>query len=190
MSGFSSRRKPKKMIGLNRFKDFLLLIIIMKSSEFFTKLFIRGVTTFSLNSKMARLQGSLHSFYLFQTGLRFASCRLPIISNIPSEIAGLLRLHVNAGYFLPRLGGLPDLPSGFILPLHKQLLNVFKSYTFTTSCELGVIFSVIISKYLMVPEVLLFSSCHSKNFEPLSCDNNVAHKLNKERKDRHRPQRL
>ena len=200
------------MIGLNRFKDFLLLIIIMKSSEFLTKLFIRGVTTFSLNLKMARLQGHLHSFYLllffspitlcyfyflvkndfnpFQTGLCFASCRLPIISNIPSEIAGLLRLHVNAGYFLPRLGSLPDLPSGFILPLHKQLLNVFKSYSFTTSCELGVIFSVIISKYLMVPEVLLFSSCHSKNFEPLSGDNNVAHKLNKERKDRRRPQRL
>ena len=33
MSGFSSRRKPKKMIGLNRVKDFVLLIIIMKSSE-------------------------------------------------------------------------------------------------------------------------------------------------------------
>ena len=123
MSGFSSRRKPKKMIGLNRFKDFLLLIIIMKSSEFLTKLFIRGVTTFSLNLKMARLQGSLHSFYLllffssitlchfyflvkndfnpFQTGLCFTSCRLPIdnLEKIPSEIAGLLRLHVNAGYF-------------------------------------------------------------------------------------------
>ena len=52
------------MIGLNTFKDFLLLIIIMKSSEFLTKLLIRGVTTFSLNLKMARLQGSLHSFYL------------------------------------------------------------------------------------------------------------------------------
>ena len=36
MSGFSSRRKPKKMIGLNRVKDFLLLIIIMKSSEILT----------------------------------------------------------------------------------------------------------------------------------------------------------
>ena len=36
MSGFSSRRKPKKMIGLNRFKDFLLLIIIMKSGKFLT----------------------------------------------------------------------------------------------------------------------------------------------------------
>ena len=36
MSGFSSRRKAKKMIGLNRVKDFLLLIIIMKSSEILT----------------------------------------------------------------------------------------------------------------------------------------------------------
>ena len=36
MSGFSSRRKPKKMIGQNRVKDFLLLIIIMKSSEILT----------------------------------------------------------------------------------------------------------------------------------------------------------
>ena len=34
--GFSSRRKAKKMIGLNRVKDFLLLIIIMKSSEILT----------------------------------------------------------------------------------------------------------------------------------------------------------
>ena len=58
---------------------------------------------------------------------------------IPSEFAGLLRLRVNAGYFLPQLGGLPDLPSGFHqLPPHKQLLNVFKSYTFTTSCKLEV----------------------------------------------------
>ena len=32
MSGFSSLRKGKNMIGLNRDKDFLLLIIIMKSS--------------------------------------------------------------------------------------------------------------------------------------------------------------
>ena len=64
MRGFSGRRKPKKMIGLNRFKDFLLLIIVMKSSEFLTKLFIRGVKTFSLNLKMARLQGSFLSFYL------------------------------------------------------------------------------------------------------------------------------
>ena len=54
----------KKMIGLNRVKDFLSLIIIMKSSEILTQLFIRGVTTFSLNLKMARLQGSVHSFYL------------------------------------------------------------------------------------------------------------------------------
>ena len=36
MSGFSSRRKPKKMMGLNRVKAFLLLIIIMKSSEILT----------------------------------------------------------------------------------------------------------------------------------------------------------
>ena len=43
----------------------------------------------------------------------------------------------------------------------------------------------------MVPEVLLFSACYSKNFEPLRGDNNVlAHKINKERKDRRRPQRL
>ena len=40
----------------------------------------------------------------------------------------------------------------------------------------------------MVPDVLLFSSCHSKNFEPPSADNNVAHKLNEERKYRRRPQ--
>ena len=33
MSGFSSRRERKKIIGLNRVKDFLLLIIIMKSSK-------------------------------------------------------------------------------------------------------------------------------------------------------------
>ena len=33
MSGFSSRRKRKKIIGLNRVKDSLLLIIIMKSSK-------------------------------------------------------------------------------------------------------------------------------------------------------------
>ena len=37
---------------------------------------------------------------------------------IPSEISGLLRLHVKAGYFLPRLGGLPDLLSGFINSPH------------------------------------------------------------------------
>ena len=36
MSGFSSRRKRKKIIGLNRVKDFLLLIIIMKSSKILT----------------------------------------------------------------------------------------------------------------------------------------------------------
>ena len=36
MSGFSSRRKGKKIIGLNRVKDFLLLIIIMKSSKILT----------------------------------------------------------------------------------------------------------------------------------------------------------
>ena len=40
----------------------------------------------------------------------------------------------------------------------------------------------------MVPDVLLFSSCHSKTFEPLSGDNNVAHILNKEIKYRRRPQ--
>ena len=34
MSGLSSRRKPKKMIGLNRVKDFLF--IIMTSSEILT----------------------------------------------------------------------------------------------------------------------------------------------------------
>ena len=41
----------------------------------------------------------------------------------------------------------------------------------------------------MIPEVVLvFFSCHSKKFEPLNGNNNVAHKLNKERKDRRRPQ--
>ena len=97
------------MIGLNRFKDFLLLIIIMKSSEFLTKLFIRGVTTFSLNLKMERLQGSLHSFYLLlffssitlchfyflvkndfnpvQTGLCFASCDREALRRSPSIIS-------------------------------------------------------------------------------------------------------
>ena len=36
MSGFSSRRKRKTIIGLNRVKDFLLLIIIIKSSKILT----------------------------------------------------------------------------------------------------------------------------------------------------------
>ena len=37
MSGVSSRKKTKKKkIGLNRVKDFLLLIIIMKPSEILT----------------------------------------------------------------------------------------------------------------------------------------------------------
>ena len=58
---------------------------------------------------------------------------------IPSEIAGLLRLPVNAGYFFTttRRFTWPTLRV-HQLPSHKQLLNVFKSYTFTTSCKLEV----------------------------------------------------
>ena len=58
MSGFSSRRKPKKKkIGLNRVKDFLLLIIIMRSSEILTNLvYMRRHNLFSEleNSKITR----------------------------------------------------------------------------------------------------------------------------------------
>ena len=66
----------------------------------------------------------------------------PTIDNlekIPSEIAGLLRLPVNAGYFFTttRRFTWPTLRV-HQLPPHKQLLNVFKSYTFTTSCKLEV----------------------------------------------------
>ena len=98
------------MIGLNRVEDFLLLIIIiMKSREILTQWFIRGVTTFSLNLKMARLQGSVHSFYLLlffssktlchfyfpvkndfnpvQTGLFFASCDREALWGSPSIIS-------------------------------------------------------------------------------------------------------
>ena len=97
MSSFSSRRKRKKIIGLNRIKDFLLLIIIMKSSKILTSfvdkrrhdLFpelengkITRTPSLFLHSSIFFSSITLCHFYFLvkndfnpvQTGLCFASC--------------------------------------------------------------------------------------------------------------------
>ena len=108
MSGFSSRKKPKKMIGLNRVKDFLLLIIIMMSSEILTN-FVdkRRQTLFSEleNGKITRTPSLFlpfffssitlcHFYFLMkndfnpvQTGLWFASCDREALRGSPSIIS-------------------------------------------------------------------------------------------------------
>ena len=53
------------MIGLNRVKDLLLLIIIMKSSEILTNFVDKRRDNLSSELEIkARLQGRLYSFYL------------------------------------------------------------------------------------------------------------------------------
>ena len=111
MSGFSSRRKPKKMIGLNRVKDFVLLIIIMKSSETLSNfIYKRRHNLFSEleNGKITRkpslfLPSSIFFFenalsllfpsekwlYYFnpvETELCFASCHREALRRSPSII--------------------------------------------------------------------------------------------------------
>ena len=70
MSGFSSRRKPKKMIGLNRVKDFLLLIIIMKSSEILTNFVYKRRHNLFSELENGKITRSLLSFYLLRFFLR------------------------------------------------------------------------------------------------------------------------
>ena len=78
MSGFSSRRKQKKMIGLNRVKDFLLLIIIMKSNEILTNFVYKLKRRHNLfseleNGKIARKPSLFlpSSIFFFDNALPF-----------------------------------------------------------------------------------------------------------------------
>ena len=94
---------------------------------------------------------------------------------------GVLFYHDQAAYLTyPQCSSPPPPPN-----LREQLLKVLTTYIFTTSCKLEVQFSVsdrALKYYLKVShdsKGSSFSSCHSKNFEPLSGDNNVAQQRKK-----------
>ena len=82
------------------------------------------------------------------------------LGKIPSEIVGLLRLHINVGYFFTTTINSPHINSSkrtflkatlSLLPVSQEKYSQFQR-----------------GKYLMVPEILLFSACYSKKFEPLA----------------------
>ena len=58
------------MIGLNRVKDFLLLIIIMKSSEILTNFVYKRRHNLFSELENGKITRSLHSFYLLLFFLR------------------------------------------------------------------------------------------------------------------------
>ena len=123
---------------------------------------------------------------------------------IPSEVAGLLILHVNAKSLFTttrrftwhtlRVPQHPFTPQTHSRKQPLNQLNVLKSYVFTNFCKLGVKSSVserAIKYYLKVSHDSRGSSVFFlplQKLKPPNGDNNVVQKFNTERKNRRSPQ--